>query len=91
MLNVFIDPVATGKNIKKFRKAKKIKVREIAKMLGLYSFTPVYNWENGENLPRLDNFFALCKILDVTPMDICMFYDAEYAKQIEKMLKGYKG
>lgn len=63
-----IDPVATGRNIRQLRKAKKIKVDEIREFLGLESQQAVYKWQRGESLPTIDNLYALSSLFD-TPID----------------------
>jgi DNA-binding XRE family transcriptional regulator len=88
MMNVCIDTVKTGENIKKYRKAKKIPLFKIQKELGLGTVQAIYKWERGDCLPRIDNFFALCFLLEVSPMDICVFYDEDYAKGINAICKG---
>lgn len=86
-MNSNMDPVKTGQNIKKYRKRKGLSVREVSKKLNLNATQSVYKWERGQNVPRVDNLFALCYILEVSPMDICVFYDENYAKKIHQVLQ----
>lgn len=80
-----IDPVKTGQNMKKYRKRKGLKVREVSKKLGLQCTQAVYKWERGDCMPHIDTFLALCYLYGVQPLELCVFYDNEYAKRLCNM------
>ncbi len=72
-----IDPVKTGQKMKEFRKKKGLSVKDVTKALGLQAPQSVYKWERGDCLPRVDNFFSLCCLYEVTPLELCAFYDTD--------------
>lgn len=84
-----IDPVKTGKNIKKYRKEKGLTVKEVTKNLGLRANQSIYKWERGDCLPRIDNFLTLCCLYDVSPVDLLGFYDQEQAEHFRNLLSMY--
>ena len=63
-----IDVIQTGKNIKNLRQEKNLTVKELQSIFGFSSPYAVYKWENGLNLPTIDNLVILAKIFD-TKMD----------------------
>lgn len=65
-----LDTEAIGNRIKEMRKAKKLKVSDIAEFMGLASEQAVYKWQRGECLPTVDNLFALSKLFDTTVDEI---------------------
>ncbi len=65
-----IDMVATGNTIKNLIKENGMTVKEVAKIFGFASAYPVYKWQNGENLPALENLVVLAKMLNVTMDDL---------------------
>lgn len=60
-----IDMIATGKRIQELRKAENKSVREIADFMGFEATQAIYKWEQGKGLFTIDNFFALCKFLNI--------------------------
>ena len=67
-INPVIDPVKTGKNIKRIMQAKGLAVKDIQSMMGLGSSQSVYHWLEGKSLPSLDNIYALSEIFRL-PVD----------------------
>ena len=61
-----IDMKRTGQNIAKMRKERDISVRELQVMFGFTSPQAIYNWQNGNSLPSVDNFIVLATILGTT-------------------------
>ncbi len=61
-----LDPEKIGRRIRKLRKQKHIKIREISEYMGFGSDQAVYKWQQGVSLPTVDNLFALSKLLDTT-------------------------
>jgi len=86
MMNISIDTVKTGQNIKKYRERKGLTVLSVAETLGLDCPQSVYKWERGESMPRIDNFFAICYLYGVSPKDLLCFYDSDYARHIGEIL-----
>ena len=64
-----IDPVKTGDNITKLRKAAGLSVHDVQAAFG---FTPqaIYKWQNGTALPSVDNLVCLAALLRVRMDDI---------------------
>ena len=60
-----VDVVATGENIKRMRKEKKIRVTDISEFMGFESTQAVYKWQRGESLPTVDNLYALSSLFGV--------------------------
>lgn len=55
--------------IRQLRIAKKIKVNDLAKMLGV-SRVSVFNWEKGISIPSQDHLNELCNIFKCSKMDV---------------------
>ena len=60
-----IDPVATGENITKLRKAKGLTVRQLQEWFGFEEPQAIYKWQRGQSLPSVDNLYALGYLLNV--------------------------
>ena len=60
----------TGENITRMRKEAGISVRELQIMFGFASPQAIYNWQNGNSLPSVDNFIVLAAILGTTIEEI---------------------
>ena len=65
-----IDPVATGKNIVRLRKARGLTVRDLQEYFGFEAPQAIYKWQRGQSLPTVDNLFALSALLGVSIEDI---------------------
>lgn len=63
-----IDMKRTGQRIRQACEERNITVKQIQNELGIGAFQSVYQWFQGKNLPSLDNFYRLCKLLGV-PME----------------------
>lgn len=70
MTKVFpvIDPVATGENIVRLRKARGLTVRDLQEWFGFEEPQAIYKWQRGKSLPTVDNLYALGALLNV-PME----------------------
>ena len=64
-----VDMVATGRNIKAFRKQKGISMNQMVDFFGLSS-QALYKWERGETFPEIQNLYALSGLLQVGIDDI---------------------
>lgn len=63
-----IDLEVTGRNIVRLRRERRLTVRDLQRYFGFEEPRAVYKWQRGENLPSVDNLYALSRILQV-PMD----------------------
>ncbi len=63
-----IDPIATGENIIRLRKARGLTVRDLQDWFGFEEPQAIYKWQKGKSLPTVDNLYALGALLDV-PME----------------------
>ena len=82
-----IDLIATGKNIKKFREASGISVRDIQNVLGFTNPQAIYKWQKGECLPTIDNLVILAAVLGVTIDEILVTDEDEDLVDGEVILK----
>ena len=63
-----IDLKATGAKIQQLREDRGFTVRDLQQFFGFEDPAAIYHWQNGKNLPSVDNLCALSKIFEV-PMD----------------------
>ncbi len=69
-----IDPVATGENITRLRKARGFTVRQLQDWFGFEEPQAIYKWQRGKSLPSVDNLYALGVLLNVPIEDILIPY-----------------
>ena len=60
-----IDPIKTGDNITKLRKAAGLSVHDVQAAFGFNSPQAIYKWQNGTALPSVDNLVCLAALLRV--------------------------
>lgn len=65
-----IDPIATGENIVRLRKARGLTVRDLQSYFGFEEPQAIYKWQRGQSLPTVDNLYALGALLEVTMDEI---------------------
>ena len=65
-----IDPVLTGANIMRLRKAAGLSVHDLQKAFGFNSPQAIYKWQKGVALPTIDNLVLLAALLQVRVDDI---------------------
>ena len=65
-----LDPVATGANIVKLRKAAGLSVNDLQKIFGFNAPQAIYKWQTGAALPALDNLIVLAAVFGVRVDDI---------------------
>ncbi len=65
-----IDPIATGKNILRLRKARGLSVRDLQAYFGFEEPQAIYKWQRGQSLPTVDHLYALSALLDVSMDEI---------------------
>lgn len=65
-----IDPVATGMNIVRLRKARGLSVRDLQRWFGFEDPRAIYKWQTGQSLPTVDHLLALSALLEVSMNEI---------------------
>ena len=60
-----IDPVKTGANIIRLRKAAGLSVHDLQHIFGFNSPQAIYKWQSGASLPSIDNLIVLAQVLHV--------------------------
>lgn len=68
-----IDIAATGERIHALRCERGITVLEMQQYLNLASDQAIYQWQRGDNLPCVDNLFAIAALLEVTVDDLVVY------------------
>lgn len=69
-----IDPVKTGANIIRLRKAAGLSVHDLQEAFGFHSPQAIYKWQSGTALPTIDNLIILAALLKVRVDDILVTY-----------------
>ena len=59
-----IDVKATGENILLRRREMGYTVPEVQQYLGFATVQAIYHWQRGQNLPSLENMYALSVLLE---------------------------
>ena len=57
-----VDPVQTGVNIVRLRKAAGLTVHDLQLAFGFNSPQAIYKWQNGTALPTVDNLIGLAAL-----------------------------
>ena len=70
------DPVQTGANIVRLRKAAGLSVHDLQTAFGFNSPQAIYKWQNGAALPTVDNLVGLAALLRVHIDDILVVISA---------------
>ena len=86
-----IDLAATGQNLSRLRKETGFTVTDLQEYLGLASLQSLYKWFRGENLPTVDNLYALSRLFGVTINDILVetrFSRVSTGFQMKDLLRG---
>ena len=63
-----IDKKETGINLRRIMDARGISAKDMQNYLGLGCVQSVYRWLEGENMPTIDNLYALSELFKV-PID----------------------
>lgn len=71
-----IEPVKTGKKIKKLLDASGYTVRDVQCLMGFNNPQAIYKWLSGKSLPSIDNFVILSRLLH-TSIDNLLVVDGE--------------
>lgn len=69
-LRPVIDQAATGEKIKQLRKEQGFSVRDIQNIFGFEYPQAVYAWEQGKNVPTVDNLLVLAALFKVELKDL---------------------
>lgn len=69
-LKPIIDLKGTGTQIKSLRKESGFSVRDIQEIFGFEFPQAVYSWEQGKNVPTIDNLLVLAQLFNVTINEI---------------------
>ncbi len=65
-----VDPIRTGANIIRLRKAAGLTVHDLQMAFGFNSPQAIYKWQTGTALPTVDNLIGLAALLNVHIDDI---------------------
>ncbi len=84
MFYPILDIKATGERIKELRKARHLKVEDIAEYMGFGSVQAVYKWQRGESLPTVDNLYALSRLFGTTVDEILAGKDEPMIEEREE-------
>jgi len=75
---------ATGENLRKLRKEKKLSVEEVRAYMGLESVQAIYGWELGYNYPTADNLLALAELYGVNPIQMLVKKNSQSFRTVKK-------
>ena len=76
-----IDPVATGKNLARLRRARGLSVRDVQRWFGFEEPQAIYKWQQGRSLPSVDNLYALCTLLEVSMEELLVEKTQEHEQE----------
>lgn len=65
-----VDLKSTGNKIKQLRKESGLSVRDIQDLFGFEYPQAVYAWEQGKNVPTIDNLLVLARLFEVSIEEI---------------------
>jgi len=85
-----VDLQSTGKKIKELRKESGLSVRDIQDLFGFEYPQAVYAWEQGKNVPTIDNLLVLARLFQVSVEEIVISREVEVdivcnSEKIEKL------
>lgn len=64
------DKRIIGRNLRRFREAKKLSIEEVRQYLHVGSLQAVYKWEEGRCYPQTDTMLALLELYEVEWRDV---------------------
>ena len=64
-----IDKLRTGQRLRLLIDKRGLTIRDVQEALGLGCVQSIYRWLDGQNMPTIDNLYALSELLRV-PIDI---------------------
>ena len=65
-----VNPVKTGLNITRLRKAAGLTVKDIQDAFGFTTPQAIYKWQRGDAMPTIDNLVGLAMLFNVDVNDI---------------------
>ena len=65
-----VNPVKTGLNITRLRKAAGLTVKDIQDAFGFTTPQAIYKWQRGDAMPTIDNLVGLAILFNVDVNDI---------------------
>lgn len=63
-----INTKATGMRIRQIMHQRNLTVKDVQKYLNLSSVQSIYHWLKGQNMPTVDNLYALAELFQI-PID----------------------
>ena len=84
---IAIDPVSTGRNIKKTMLDKGLKVLDLQHALYIANPQAIYKWFRGETLPSIDSLYALSRVLNVTMDELIVPFSTSCSTNNKKQLE----
>lgn len=84
-----IDVEASGRNINRIRKDRKIKVTTIQEFLGLSAPQAIYKWLSGKGLPSTDHLLALSILFRVPMEDLLVYRTIEVDISPRELTRGF--
>ena len=61
-----VDLAATGANILRLRIERAMTVKDLQRIFGFSTPQAIYNWQQGKDLPTVDNLVVLASVFEVT-------------------------
>ena len=61
-----VDLAATGANIQRLRVERAMTVKDLQRIFGFSTPQAIYNWQQGKDLPTVDNLVILASVFEVT-------------------------
>ena len=65
-----VDMAATGANIIRLRTDRNMTVKDLQTIFGFTTPQAIYNWQQGKDLPTVDNLVILASVFQVSMDDI---------------------
>lgn len=79
-------------SLRKYRRARGLRQKDVARILGISSTTLISRWENGQCFPKLENLFKLAVLyrtmVDTLFVDMRRVLKEEIITAEEELLKG---
>lgn len=84
-LKPVIDLQATGAQIKRLRKSNGFSVHELQEVFGFEYPQAIYAWEQGKNIPSIDNMLVLAKLFNIEIGDLVVTTSVEVEMSLPKL------
>lgn len=86
-LKPVIDLQATGAKIKRLRKINGFSVHELQEVFGFEYPQAIYAWEQGKNIPSIDNMLVLAKLFNIEISELVVTTSVEMEMSLPKLKK----